>query len=931
MSWLPFSGDKPRKPSRRRGQDGCNPQLIPTGTRSPQRQFNAFSSAARREAGGSPLQDLPSPPPDQPSPQPDPPLSQPDLASGGASPAAYEHALSPEPRTSAVGQQEGPRFQEVRGTEQEGLQAAASQSADDVKRHAYVSFIKQCCGGKGLSRNDQNWLLSFADVPGLKGAADVQSYIDTLPQPAGWKRVNLARANGKDGQDLFLDYCDAYEAVLGLWRDPAHSGKLILKPVLLRNKKGERVYKGAHSGVWWHEMQKVIPLSDSVLALILYSDGTPLSLSGRQKVRPVVLSLANIPKELRGRFTGWVLVGYIPYVEPRPELGLSENSDALRTRQLQIWHESYETILRRLKLHTTTGLDVTDASGSVTKVWPMLYAVVTDWQEGCVAAATKSGNKTKCPCHSCLVLSTELNDFAAGSQADPRTEEKMRQIYEQVVRLHKKGGCQEVISQLLKAWSVNPVQNAFWNWPGGNTEAGNPYLSILPEIMHQLDHGILPQIFEAIGTYARDKFGPREGNRLLAKANLRYRSFRNSHPGLRLPNIDFLGGSSFVTAFEHRHCLSVAVFAVVGVFTLPNGRDEITTLLREVANAYLDFGVRHRGSGHTDSSLEKVDESWARVLKMLRKVLPYQASDWGTSKVHTTVHLSPSVRLKGGSDEYHADIFESSHKSTAKTPYRASNRFDMQLQMVKHVKDRLALRAAGADRFAANVNERALRVRAVKQKSNLLSIKGRGIRLARLSSHARAAGNWDSALRDQPELVLLERALRAHLGGNRRGTQALLENLPNVKDAKITRHLTLAIARARQPDGRLKTELARANPSFGKKRRPLFNDVVVQGEELGRNGGRVKVLWFAQLRLLFSCTDHKGKKRAYAFVRWYQKTGPLDVTNCIRLKWEKVKGSDGREVDRYGVVGIQSIKRLEHIIPDPNHENMYYVNAFRVV
>jgi hypothetical protein len=73
----------------------------------------------------------------------------------------------------------------------------------------------------------------------------------------------------------------------------------------------------------------------------------------------------------------------------------------------------------------------------------------------------------------------------------------------------------------------------------------------------QLDHGIIPQIFEAVGSYARDKFGAREGNKRLAVANKRFRAFRNTHPGLRLPNVDFLGGSSFVTAFEHRHSLSV--------------------------------------------------------------------------------------------------------------------------------------------------------------------------------------------------------------------------------------------------------------------------------------------------------------------------------------------------------------------------------------
>lgn len=73
----------------------------------------------------------------------------------------------------------------------------------------------------------------------------------------------------------------------------------------------------------------------------------------------------------------------------------------------------------------------------------------------------------------------------------------------------------------------------------------------------QLDHGVLPMVFEVIGDYARDKFGAVQGNKRLAIANKRFRSFRNTHPGLRLPNIDFLGGSSFVTAFEHRHSLSV--------------------------------------------------------------------------------------------------------------------------------------------------------------------------------------------------------------------------------------------------------------------------------------------------------------------------------------------------------------------------------------
>lgn len=145
------------------------------------------------------------------------------------------------------------------------------------------------------------------------------------------------------------------------------------------------------------------------------------------------------------------------------------------------------------------------------------------------------------------------------------------------------------------------------------------------------------------------------------------------------------------------------------------------------------------------------------------------------------------------------------------------------------------------------------------------------------------------------------------------------------------RHMSLAIARARQPDGSRKTELARANPCFGQNKRPLFSNVVVEGLGPERNGKAEKLLWFAQLRLLFSCVDHRGRERAYAFVKWYQKTGPQDATKSTRLKWEMVRGPDGVEQNRYDVIGLQTIKRLEHILPDPNNKNMFYVNKTRLV
>jgi hypothetical protein len=96
----------------------------------------------------------------------------------------------------------------------------------------------------------------------LSGVVELSSFeacnkIDSVSvcvQP-GWNRVNLARSGGEDGQNIWLDYCDAYSAVEKLWKDPAHKSKLILKPQVLMTATEGRRYRGAHTGRWWNEMQ----------------------------------------------------------------------------------------------------------------------------------------------------------------------------------------------------------------------------------------------------------------------------------------------------------------------------------------------------------------------------------------------------------------------------------------------------------------------------------------------------------------------------------------------------------------------------------------------------------------------------------------------------------------------------------------------------
>ena len=155
---------------------------------SPLRQFNAFNASSGRSL--SPIPDPLSPPQRHDSGQ--------GATGAGTSDEAdtsYHHLISPEPRTSAVGQQVGARFEQIPLCNDSST--SPPEDPEEEKRQEVVAFIKNCNGGRGLSRNDQNWLLSFADVPGLKNDKDVQRHIDTLPKPVSPQSTNVSCELGR--------------------------------------------------------------------------------------------------------------------------------------------------------------------------------------------------------------------------------------------------------------------------------------------------------------------------------------------------------------------------------------------------------------------------------------------------------------------------------------------------------------------------------------------------------------------------------------------------------------------------------------------------------------------------------------------------------------------------------------------------------------
>lgn len=164
----------------------------------------------------------------------------------------------------------------------------------------------------------------------------------------------------------------------------------------LVNEDGERVYSGPETGNWWINIE-VSDFTDYtnnicyltlycidaqqsklqrdcrndkalVLALMLYSDATQLSSNGKRSAWPIMMSLANLPPDVRGARGGFKLIGIIPDVK---NVRLSATENAF------IFQKCLSTLLAPLKQLSNEGFSFGEHN-----LFPLLYAYVHDYPEG---------------------------------------------------------------------------------------------------------------------------------------------------------------------------------------------------------------------------------------------------------------------------------------------------------------------------------------------------------------------------------------------------------------------------------------------------------------------------------------------------------------------------------------------------------------------
>ncbi|GJP48515.1 hypothetical protein CLOM_g7796 [Closterium sp. NIES-68] len=401
---------------------------------------------------------------------------------------------------------------------------------------------------------------------------------------------------------------------------------------------------------FWREAVAGLPDGASIAAVILYSDATELAKDGSATGHPVYVSLGNISSGERWKPHGRRLAALLPDFSKHV---VKPGVDVAR-RRLEIFHTCLEKILEKQKEVESTGMRMKDPLGVVRYVRPLLYAYVGDYPEQCKVAGTKMGNQTRFPCPKCLISNENLAN--ADARWEYRTEEGQKLTLAQLQAFRGR----TALARAETVESTHRVKVGIWGFPNGSTTWGNPYRSLMCDVMH-----IRQSLFRL----------PSEGKHYFANRGV-------------------------FQAFEHQSVMQVLPI----ILELVNA----PAAIREVVSLYVYWHTEvWLRPYHTEDSLDVLDLLTKKLVAKLVDVFgEQQSSEFNLPKVHAMLHVVDDIRRGGIPAHYCTDMYEHLHIALMKRPYRTSNKKNVESQiarkaLVAELVDILARQEEGAEDSAA--------------------------------------------------------------------------------------------------------------------------------------------------------------------------------------------------------------------------------------
>ncbi|CAI5484311.1 unnamed protein product [Closterium sp. Yama58-4] len=227
------------------------------------------------------------------------------------------------------------------------------------------------------------------------------------------------------------------------------------------------------------------------------------------------------------------------------------------------------TVLQPLLDGIASGFRLRDPFGDWQTVQPLLYAWVCDYPESGKISCTLS-HGSRMPCSICYAAknphsyhpylsSPSLTPVlqqehlsAVKARNTPRTPEQQQWI------VNEAAGTTTSQDNPCKAYSTYPVECVLWKWDVSGAAWGNPYLVVMPDIMHQADLGIMSHIVAVVRKMKKRRVKQMDRSvfwGLDSRLSLIRDRTRLNH--MRLPESAYFETGACVAAYEHKAIMQV--------------------------------------------------------------------------------------------------------------------------------------------------------------------------------------------------------------------------------------------------------------------------------------------------------------------------------------------------------------------------------------
>ncbi|PCH41885.1 hypothetical protein WOLCODRAFT_89528 [Wolfiporia cocos MD-104 SS10] len=475
-----------------------------------------------------------------------------------------------------------------------------------------------------------------------KDSNELNAIIDrSIPGNPHFQCKNVAVA-GETYQVYFRDIIECIKALFG---DPEIARYLVFAPErhYANAQKTVRLYHDMHTGDWWWTAQEAIEKQlpgATIIPVIISSDKTQVTLFRNKTAYPVYLTIGNIPKEIRRKLSqrSYVLLAYLPTTR----LEHLKSKASRRRAVANIFHACMGRILSPLKEAGLDGIAMTTGMGFVHRTHPLLAAYSGDYLEQILVAGIKSGE-----CPECEIPRTELGSFG--------TVYPTRDLVKILDALSLVDQPPQIYGAACHDAGIKPIYHPFWE----DLPYADIYLSIAPDILHQLYQGILKHPCNWIKS-AYDNI----------ELDARCRSMPpNCHTHLFSKGITTL---SRLTGQEHSYISSILLGLIIDQY-LPNNI---------AVRAMLDFVFTAQYPVHTMETLQSLEDSLEQFHANKDIFIDLGIRhDFKIPKLHCVSHWKRLIEWFGTPDNFNTEYTERLHIDFAKKAYRASNHRDEFSQM----------------------------------------------------------------------------------------------------------------------------------------------------------------------------------------------------------------------------------------------------------